>query len=352
VRVTFVLPDVKFTTPSGGYRVHYEMAGQLAARGHSVTVLHVTQSRRIWVRSAWRRLARRPMRDLIQWFELSDRVQLEVVRRVTRRSARKTDAYLFTGWSTLRDWPRVRGSAPANVLVWDYEFWAEGGDELRASMRAAFAQPDLALVAGSAAVAAMLEAMALPITATIPPGLDHEVFHPGAGPGTRAGVGLLYRPGARRGIDDALAALERVHARDGSTRLSMGGRPERALPQWLDHRATDSDAELGDFYRSLAVFVLPSRVEGLGLPALEAMACGTTVVVTDNGGSRDYARDGDNCLVVPTGDPEAMAGAVERLLDDDDLRARLAAAGVATAAGYTWERATDALERVLRNTAG
>jgi glycosyltransferase involved in cell wall biosynthesis len=254
---------------------------------------------------------------------------------------------VFTGWATTRDWSRLQGRVPAAVLVWDYEFWVEGDSDMRARMRAAFAQSGLTLVAGSTAVASMLDAMGLAAAVIIPPGIDHSVFAGGPDVRARTAVGLLDRSGPRRGIDDAVAALERVRERDHDVRCLVAGRGAHEVPNWLERRATASDAQLAVFYQELAVFVLPSRVEGLGLPPLEAMACGAAVVVTDNGGSRQYARDGENCLVVPVGDVEAMSDAVLRLLRDDELRARVAAEGNTTALTFTWERAVGALEHLL-----
>lgn len=347
MRVTFLLPDVKFTTPSGGYRVHYEMASQLAHRGHDVTVVHTTRSRRVWLRSVLWRWRGRPMHEFVSWYPLSPRVRLQVVRRAAPRSTPSTDVYLFTSWTTALDWPRLRGRAPAGVLVWDYEFWVEGDHERRASMRAAFAQPGLTLIAGSDAVASMLETMELPVSAVIPPGIDHSVFQRGDGLAPRTAAGFLARTGPRRGMDDAVAALEAVRAQQPDTPFLVAGQSDREFPDWLQPRASGTDAQLADFYRELAVFALPSKVEGLGLPALEAMACGAAVVVTDNGGSGQYARHGENCLVVPVDDAAAMSDAVLCLLRDEARRARVAAAGTATAATYTWARATDALEQQL-----
>jgi glycosyltransferase involved in cell wall biosynthesis len=120
----------------------------------------------------------------------------------------------------------------------------------------------------------------------------------------------------------------------------------------MEHRPAPTDADLAAFYNEVRVFLLPSRVEGLGLPALEAMACGAAVVVTDNGGSRQYAADGVNALVVPPGDAPAMQDAILLLIRDDELSTRIARAGAATASGFTWDRAIDALERTLVDVAG
>lgn len=93
--------------------------------------------------------------------------------------------------------------------------------------------------------------------------------------------------------------------------------------------------------------------EPFGLVPLEAMASGTPVIATGAGGSGEYLRDGENCLLfAPRDDPAALAAAVERLAADDALRARLRAAGLETAARFD-ERAfndavADALEALVR----
>lgn len=95
------------------------------------------------------------------------------------------------------------------------------------------------------------------------------------------------------------------------------------------------------------VFASGAWHEGFNMPPLEAMACGVPVVMTDDGGSRDYARDGHNALVVPVRDAKAMRRGIHRLLDDEALRVRLIEEGLRTAHAFTWERATRALVELL-----
>lgn len=75
--------------------------------------------------------------------------------------------------------------------------------------------------------------------------------------------------------------------------------------------------------------VLSSTHEGLPVTVVEAMAAGTPVVATAVGGIPEVVEDGRSGLLVPPGDPPALAGAIERILRDGDLRARIAAGGAA-----------------------
>jgi glycosyltransferase involved in cell wall biosynthesis len=93
--------------------------------------------------------------------------------------------------------------------------------------------------------------------------------------------------------------------------------------------------ELGPWYERAAVVVVPSRREGYGMVAREAMAYGRPVVATGVGGLLDAVEDGVTGLVVPPGDVDALRTALERLLGDLELRARLGAAARERALGAT-----------------
>ncbi len=98
------------------------------------------------------------------------------------------------------------------------------------------------------------------------------------------------------------------------------------------------------------MFVQTSTHEGFCLPALEGMATGCPVVCTDAHGNRDFCEQLRNCLI-PEQDVGSVSSAVAQLLGDAELRRRLGAAGIETAAEYSWPRRIDALERFLTDIA-
>lgn len=111
-----------------------------------------------------------------------------------------------------------------------------------------------------------------------------------------------------------------------------------------------SDQELPALYSGARCLVTASRYEGFGLPALEAISCGTPVVAFDVGAVPEVA--GDGAITVRDGDLPGLMAAVARVCDEPELHERLRGGGRAHAAGYSWQRTAQltwqAYERVAR----
>ncbi len=95
--------------------------------------------------------------------------------------------------------------------------------------------------------------------------------------------------------------------------------------------AVPSD-EVASLYHNCDLCVLCSEEEGFGLTLVEAQLCGRPVVGTDSGGIRDIIEDGVNGLSVPVNQPEALADAIGKILDDPELASRLALQGAESSA--------------------
>ena len=120
------------------------------------------------------------------------------------------------------------------------------------------------------------------------------------------------------------------------------GLQERVLfPGFVD------DVDLPALYNLADVFALPSLYEGFGIPALEAMACGTPVITADNSSLPEVA--GDAGMLVETGNVEALTEAMDLLLADADLLRRLAQRGLEQAARFSWEQSAASLLATYRH---
>jgi glycosyltransferase involved in cell wall biosynthesis len=95
-------------------------------------------------------------------------------------------------------------------------------------------------------------------------------------------------------------------------------------------------ADLPGVYADADLLLMPSLHEGFGLPALEAMACGTPVIASNQGSLPEVV--GEAGLLVEPTEVEQIAAAAERLLTDAELRADLRKKGLERARTFTWER--------------
>jgi glycosyltransferase involved in cell wall biosynthesis len=153
-----------------------------------------------------------------------------------------------------------------------------------------------------------------------------------AGDSPRKNLGALAdvaRALAGRGLEMVTAGSRRAHHRGPSH------------PAGVRELGYVDDALLPGLYAGASAFVLPSRHEGFGLPCLEAMACGTPVVATAAGALPETCADA--ALLVDPGDAGALADAVLAALDDP----RLAAAGPARAARFSWKRTVREIDGLL-----
>ncbi len=161
----------------------------------------------------------------------------------------------------------------------------------------------------------------------VPPGLDPSLFFPGPPAEFRAPVvTLMTHTKDWKGTADARVAFEAVRAKEPAARFrSFGVSAPDDFPGEVIERPSRSS--VGQIFRESAVFVCSSWEEGLGLPGIEALACGAALATTDTRGSRDYAVHGRTALVSPPRDPGALAASVVRLLAEPRLRGRLARVG-------------------------
>ena len=97
------------------------------------------------------------------------------------------------------------------------------------------------------------------------------------------------------------------------------------------------------------VFVLASHQEGLPVALMEAMSVGTAIVATAVGGVPQVVHDGVNGLVVPPGDPLALADAIERVCSDPELRTRLGTHALVDSATFDVARASSEIEQLYRD---
>ena len=153
-----------------------------------------------------------------------------------------------------------------------------------------------------------------------------------------------------KGIGEYVEAARALHSRRIATKFLLAGTPDVGNPaavpeatlhewaaegivEWLGHVE-----HMAALFQSVDVVVLPSYREGLPKSLIEAAACGLPLVTCDTPGCREVVSDGVDGLLVPPRDADALAAAIQRLLDDQTLRQRLGQAARAKALAEFDER--------------
>jgi len=206
--------------------------------------------------------------------------------------------------------------------------------------------------------------------ATIPCGVDTDLFVPGDRAEARQRLGLDERPvllwvgriAPIKGLDTLLDAVARLRTPGQAVRLLIVGgdadEPTNGHETSLRHRierlgladavrfvGPQPQSVLPAYYAAADVTVLPSYYESFGMVALEAMACGSPVIASRVGGLVTTVRDGVTGFLVPDGDVGALAERIESLIADPDLRWRVGREGVRWAAQHRWPCVAEAVCR-------
>lgn len=199
---------------------------------------------------------------------------------------------------------------------------------------------------------------ALPDAAVETAGINAGYFSPNGDQPWRWRVLHVGRLHPDKGIHDAVQAMTRLPEQATLTFAgSWDPRQEQALAEQVEHLGLTSRVsmlgqlpadQIAELYRRHDVLLFPVLWdEPWGLVPLEAMASGCPVIATGRGGSGEYMRSGDNCVLVPTANPDALAAAVYQLAQGPELRTRIRRGGAQTARRYTQERYNSRVEKYL-----
>ena len=351
-RITFVLPGSS-GEPSGGSRIVYEYANRLSIKGYKVCVVHapVTQ-----IDPGWKMLAKAVVRypqRLVdrsyrpdRWLAVAPNVDVRWVPTLTARFVPDANLVIATAWKTAEWVARYPASKGKKFyFIQHYEDW----DAPVARVDATWQLPMRKIV-----IARWLQKMASNMGETaayVPNAIDHQFFFQMVDPRERLlpRLVMLFHLHPWKGCDDGLKALEALKEEKPALEVALFGVPKRPehIPAWIQYHQNPSQRELCRLYNEATLFLAPSLSEGWGLTALEAMACGASVVATDNAGHLEFSVHGENALLVKPGDWLGMKQSLATLIDDQELRICLASAGVKTAKRFSWAGSVRRFEEAL-----
>jgi glycosyltransferase involved in cell wall biosynthesis len=150
----------------------------------------------------------------------------------------------------------------------------------------------------------------------------------------------------RKNLVRLIQAFERLAAQNDDIELVLCGAPgwqgDRILARAdaspfngrIRHLGYVPDSDLAALYSSATLLAFPSLYEGFGMPALEAMACGTPVIAANRSALPEIC--GDAALLVDPFDVDSIAGGMQDVLTDDELRQSMVARGLVRARSFRW----------------
>ncbi|MGB9734617.1 MAG: glycosyltransferase [bacterium] len=231
---------------------------------------------------------------------------------------------------------------------------------LKELSRASYLYPGIKFIANSHNLANAVEkAYGRKADAILPVCVDSSIFHPVpkenndgsmrilvVGPDT---LGTDMEPLFFKGIADIRKALDKLSSkRNDFVVVRMSNSEPFIFKDFQCEFHIMPDDKMKTFlYGTADILVYASHYDSCPRPPLEAMASGAAVVCTETSGALEYCRNGENCLLVPVKSPDSICEAIERLMDDKELREKLIRGGFETARRYPQEREWNEMEALL-----
>lgn len=339
--------------PVGGVKVALEYANHLARRGYDVYLVYslTLNPGGVPLMSRLKNLLRYFRRKLFRisarsWFNLDPAVTEHTVLSLRQRNVPRTDYYVATAMQTSRflkyfDVPDGRRL----YLIQDFENWGASDQEVLDTYRYGFKN-----IAISTWLKAKVEQTGADCT-LIRNGFDFDYFRLTIPVDSRSpyAVSMLFHDELRKGCKYGIEALALVRSKYPQLKVLFFGYPERPadLPEWIEYYQCPDRETHNRIYNTSSIYLAPSLQEGWGLPVGEAMICGNAIVCTDTLGFQEMVTDGHEGLIVPTHDSRALADAMIRLIENPELRLRMAHASVQTISRFNWEESFHKFESLL-----
>ena len=335
---------------AGGIRVVFEYANHLIEKGHQVTlVVPIVPMREVstsvtlkeWFKNRLRLMFNKPR---VNWFSVKGAIKF--VPCLSEKYIPDADAIIASWWKTA-EWVNTYSAKKGEkfYLVQHHEIW--GGPRGRVEDTY---KMSLKKIVVSSWLKEILEKMGEKVYGPVFNGIDFDqfdnkdkLFH------DPARIGMMYDRCNWKGSGDGIKAFEIARKRYPDIKLVMFGKswPGLEVPEDVEFYYDPPQDRLRGIYSSCDIWICPSWYEGFGLPGAEAMACKCAVVSTDTGAIGDYAIPGETALISAPMNPAALAQNLISLLEDGGKLKKISFAGYNKIREFTWERATEQLEKVL-----
>ena len=352
-KIAFLLPG-RDITPCGGYKIVYEYANRFSDAGYEVSIVypHVEDIFSKSKKNIFFRI-KRYFGFIIkwklggrlkggEWFDLSSNIRKIFVFRLDNHFLKgklKDNRIVATAIETAYALNKITFIPDKNkfYFIQDFEKWhGKTDDDVYNSFRFPLKKIVIAPwllheVEKTGATAAL-----------VPNGFDFDYFRLTNPIETRSPyeIAMLYHKDDRKRCCDSIAALKIVKERFPELHVTMFGTPEKPeLPDWFSYYRCPDRQIHNMIYNNASIFVAASSVEGFGLTVGEAMICGCCVACTDTTGFKMMIQNNETGLLSPVFDVQKLSENITKLIEDNELRIRLAQNGNNYIRQFTWQNA-------------
>jgi len=350
MRISFLLPCL-IKIPVGGAKIIYRYAREFQKLGHEVAIISpksegyrlrdLLKVGAIRIRDRWHGVEDRP------YYETPKGVEHLIISAPDPKFIPDGDVLIASAWKTafwVDEMPPEKGEKI--YYLQNLETYLGNAELIRSTWKLPLKK---IVIAKWLKVAA--EAMGEEAYGPVPIALDPTEFSVERPIDSRPlRVTMLYHRLPIKGGSEGIEILKNVKETHPKLKaiIFAARKPSATIPEWIELRIRPDIPLLKEIYNSTSVFLHTSHQEGWGLPPMEAMACGCAVVAAANEGVQEFITDGKTGLLRPVGDVDALAEAVRKLLDNDELRIQLAEAGREAVQQFTWEKNVRQFEHILK----
>ena len=342
--------------PGGGLKVIYQHANHLASLGCDVHIVYpaaidARSSGFLYKINRFRIFLKRKYKigfSCRNWFALNERVKEHWVYSLNYKNVPKTDVYIATEARTsiyLNQYPIDQSNK--YYFIQSYETWVMNEKKLRETYR--FNLNKFTIAQWICNIVVNEEKRKCMV---VPNGFDFDEYKITIPiqEKNKYEISMLYHQHEEKGCRIAIEALKLVKKQIPQLKVFLFGTYKKPdLPEWFHYfEKPNKDLHL-QINNSAAIHIGASSMEGFGLTIGEAMLCGQAVACSDNPGYKEMAIDSQTALLSPINDIETLAKNIIKLISNDSLRYRLAAAGYEYVRHkFSWEKSYDAMEKMLK----
>ena len=353
IKIAFIFPN-HGATPWGGYRAIYEYANRLSQDGFQIIIIYAGSL--FWKYETFYRKLMIPIRYFCRtinrryscrnWFQLDARITECYLFTIDYNHIPKCDIYICTTPQTamyVKDYP----SSNKFYFIQGYDKLNGISDKI---LRNTYHYPLNKIVVSNWLYKIVVdeENESCDIVTN---GINHTYFQQtiSCEERDRYCISMLYSPDELKDFNSGYEALKIVKKRHPKLRVEVfGTRPRPAfLPEWYNYVQKPNQIIHNKILNESSIFVATSKKEGWGLTICEAMACGAAIACTDNSGYMEIVKDKENAIVSPVGDYYKLAENIIILIEDDEMRIKVARAGNQHVKQFTWDRSYQSFKGVL-----